>query len=131
MRRNALPLEKQSKQQMLGADKVVPHPPRFLERDLNDFLDARRRDDLLDDDPLVPTEHGRDYPADLAGIQSKVSQGLRGNPIAFAQEAQEDVLSADVGVVRALRLLLGESEYVFGALGEPLERIDGNPRRQA
>src|SRR2546422_983683 len=38
---------------MLGTDVVVPHPVRFLEGDLDHLLDARGRDDLLDDNPLV------------------------------------------------------------------------------
>jgi hypothetical protein len=51
---------------------------------------------------------------------------LSANAVAFAQQAQQEVLGTDVAVVGALGLLLGERKYVLGALAEPLERIDGN-----
>src|SRR5260370_2638691 len=69
---DALAFDEQPEQQVLGADIVVPHPPRFLEGDLDDLLDARRRDHLLDDDPLVPTEPGLDRLANLADLDAKV-----------------------------------------------------------
>ena len=54
---DALPLDEEPEQQVLGAHVVVPHPSRLLEGDLDDLLHAGRWDDLLDDDALVPAEH--------------------------------------------------------------------------
>src|SRR6266536_2080380 len=57
---------------LLGADVVVAHPPRLFERDLDDLLHARGRDDLLDDDALVAAQHRLDRLPDLADLYAKV-----------------------------------------------------------
>jgi len=41
VRRDSLTLDEQAQQQMLGADVVVPHPPRLFEGDLDHLLHAR------------------------------------------------------------------------------------------
>jgi len=82
---DALSLDEQAKQEVLGADIVVSHPPRFLEGDLDHLLDARRRDDLLDDDPLVATENRLDRLADLADLDAQVVQNLGGEALTFAK----------------------------------------------
>ncbi len=73
---NALAFDQQPKQQVLGADVVVTHAPRLFEGDLDDLLDPRRRDDLLDDDPLVAAEHRLDRLANLSYLDSKVVENL-------------------------------------------------------
>ncbi len=108
---------------MLGADIVVPHPPRFLEGDLDDLLNARCRDDLLDDDPLVPTEHGLDRLADFADLDAKVVEDLGGQAFTFAQQAQEQVLGTDIAVVRSFCFFLGERQNLLGSLSKSLKRI--------
>ena len=120
-------LDQQPQQQVLSADRVVAHPARFLEGELDHLLDTRSRNDLLDDDSLVSAEDELDGVAYLADLQAQVGQGLSANPVAIAHQAQQEVLGANVAVVRALGLLLGERQYVLGALAEPLERKDGKP----
>ena len=44
-----------------------------------------------------------------------------------AEQAEEQVLGADVAVVGALGLFLGERQHMLRPLAEPLERIDGDP----
>src|SRR5207302_1136864 len=52
----ALALDQKAQQEVLGADVVVSHACGFFEGGLDDLLDARGRDDLLDDDPLMSSE---------------------------------------------------------------------------
>ncbi len=128
--RDALSFDEEAEQQVLGADVVVPHAPRFIEGDLDDLLDAGCRDDLLDDDPLVTTEHGLDRLANNPDLDAEVVENLGGEPFTFAEQAQEQVLRADITVVRSLRFFLGERQNLLSALGKSFERIHGNPRRQ-
>ncbi len=83
--RNALALDEQTEQQVLGADVVVAHAPRLFEGDLDHLLDARRRNDLLDDDPLVATEDRLDRLANLADLHAKVVQNLGSEALAFTE----------------------------------------------
>jgi hypothetical protein len=82
----------------------------------------------LDDDPLVTTEYRLDRVADHAYIHAEVVEHDRGQAVTFAKQAQEQVLGSDVAVVRTLCFFLGERQNFLGALGEPLEWVDGNPR---
>ena len=45
---DTLALEEHAEQQVLRAEVGIAHPPRFAEREVDDFLDARRGDDVLD-----------------------------------------------------------------------------------
>src|SRR6266851_3086435 len=87
--RDALAFDKQTEQQVLGADVVVAHAPRLFEGDLDHLLDARRRNDLLDDDPLVATEDRLDRLANLADLHAKVVQNLGGEALAFTEKTQK------------------------------------------
>jgi hypothetical protein len=53
----AFALHHQAEQYVLGSDIVVPHASRFFEGQFDHFLDPRRRDDLLNNDSLVATQH--------------------------------------------------------------------------
>src|SRR5712691_3605208 len=88
--------DQKAKEQVLGADVVVAHPAGFLEGDLDDLLDARGRDDLLDDDAFVPAQHRLDGGADLVDLDAEVVQHLGGKAFAFAQQPKEQMLGADI-----------------------------------
>src|SRR2546430_3564707 len=83
--RDALAFDEQAEQQVLGADVVVAHAPRLFEGDLDHLLDAGRRDDLLDDDPLVATEDRLDRLANFADLHAKVVQNLGSEALAFTE----------------------------------------------
>jgi len=108
---------------MLGADVVVPHPAGFLEGDLDDLLDPTGRNDLLDDDPLVASEHRLDRLADLADLHAQVAENLGGESLTLPQQAEEKMFRPDVAVMRPLGLFLGKRQYLLRSLCEPLERI--------
>src|SRR6267143_5464992 len=108
---------------MLRADEVVTHSPRFFERYFDDSFDARRRDDLLNDDSLIAADHRLDRFTNLADVNSEVPQHLIGNSFAFAHQAEEQMLSADVAVMRALGLFLGKRQHLLGPLAESLKGV--------
>src|SRR6266849_3104297 len=120
---DAFPFPEEPKKQMLGTDVVVTHPARFLEGDLEDLLDARGRDDLLDDDPLVAAEQGLDRVADIADLDAKVVKDLAGQALILAEQSQEQVLGTDIAVMRLFGFFLGERQSLPGSLSEPLERV--------
>src|SRR5437773_641093 len=120
---DALTLDEQAKQQVLGADVVVAHAPRFLEGDLDDLLHARRGDDLLDDDPLVAAEDGLNRLADLSNLDAKVVQDLGRQAFTLAEQSEEQVLGTDVAVVRSFCFFLGERQNFLGSLGNSFKRL--------
>jgi hypothetical protein len=80
-----------------------------LERDV-----PRRLLLTLTDDVLHLLAHGVERDA-------KRLEGLGGDALALVDEAQQDVLCADVVVVEHLRLFLGEHNHTTGSVGESLE----------
>ena len=61
----------------------------------------------------VRIELAEDFAARLVEIDLEILQNLRGDTVTFAQEAEEDVLRADVAVIEGLRFLAGEREHLF------------------
>ena len=59
-----------------------------------------------------------DFEADLAEIDVEVLEHVGGDAAAFLDQAQQDVLGADVFVVEPLRLLIGQLHDLAGAVGE-------------
>ncbi len=125
VRRDPFAFDQQPKQQVLGADIVVAHPACLFEGDLDHLLDARRRDDLLDDDPLVPAQHGLDRLADLPDFHAEVVQDLGGQAFTLAKQAQEQVLGAYVAVVGSFCFFLGERQNLLGSLSKSFKRVQG------
>src|SRR5207247_761649 len=58
-----------------------------------------------------------DLQPDAAEVNVKVFEDVGGDARAFLDQAQEDVLGADVFVVEALRLLIGELHHLAGSVG--------------
>jgi hypothetical protein len=118
-----LTFDQQSEQQVLGADVVVARPAGFLEGDLDHLLHPRGRDDLLDDGAFVAAQDRLDGGPDLVDLHAQVVQHLGGQPLAFPEQAEEQVLGADVGVVRALGLFLGQRQDLFRSLRKPFKGV--------
>src|SRR5438270_149631 len=121
--RDALALDQQAQQQVLGADVVVAHPAGFLEGDLDDLLDPAGGNDLLDDDPLVPAQDRFDGLPDLADLHAQVPENLGSESLALPQQPKEKMLRPDVAVMRPFSFFLGERENLLRSLCEPLERV--------
>ena len=76
---------------------------------------------------LAAADDELDGGADLAQLDAEVGQDLGGDAIALADEAQEQVLRADVVVVEALRFFLGQRQDAARSLGKLVESVCHNP----
>ena len=120
---DALALADQAEQDVLGADVVVAELQRLAQRQLEHLLGARRERDVpgrrllaLADDLLDLLAHGLQRDAQRL-------QRLGGDALALVDEAEQDVLGADVVVVEHPGLFLGQDDNPTGPVGEPLEHL--------
>src|SRR6201999_4279323 len=63
-------------------------------------------------------EHPDDLVADLVRIRVEVEQDARGDALVLTNQAEQDVLGADVVVAQAERLAQRQLEHLLGARGE-------------
>ena len=104
---------------MLGADVVVVEVAGFFDRVLDDLLGPRRLRQLAHRDHVGPAlDELLDLEADLAQVDVEVLQDVGGDAAAFLDQAEQDVLGADVLVVEALGLLIGQLHHLAGPVGE-------------
>jgi hypothetical protein len=82
----------------------------------------RRRRDILFSGPGLPGlvfgQQLDDPFADAVQVRAKRGQDLSGHAFARAQQAEQDVLGADVAVPQQLRLAQRQLEDLLGARGE-------------
>ena len=98
-RGDALALADEAEEQVLGADVVVVQAARLVDRQLDDLLGARREADLAEDRAVAAADDELDGRADLVQLDAEVGEDLGGYAVALADEAEEEVLGADVVVV--------------------------------
>ena len=122
-RGDALALADEAEEQVLRADVVVVEPARLVDGQLDDLLGARRQADLADDRPVAAADDELDGGAHLVQLDAQVLEHPRRDAIALADEAEQQVLGADVVVVEPLRLVLGEGQDPACALRELVETI--------
>ena len=93
-------------QQVLGADVVVAERARLLDRQLEHALGARRERDLADGHGAARgAHHVLDLLADAVEIEPEVVEHRRGDALALADDAEQQVLGADVVVLQPRRFL--------------------------
>ena len=121
---DALALADQAEQDVLGADVVVAELQRFAQRQLEHLLGAggerdvaRRRRAALADDLFDLAAHGLERDAEAL-------QRLRSDPFAFVDQAEQDVLGADVAVVQQPGFLLSEHHDPPGPIGEAFKHVE-------
>ena len=120
---DALALADEAEQQVLRADVVVAEAARLVDGQLDDALRARRQADLADDRAVAAADDELDGGPDLGQLDVHVLEDARGDTLALADEAQEQVLRADVVVVEPLRLVLSERQDLARAIRELVEAI--------
>ena len=118
-----LALADEAEQQVLRADVVVAEAARLVDRQLDDPLRARRQADLADDRPIAAADDELDGRPDLGQLDVHVLEDARGDTLALADEAEEQMLRADVVVVEALRLVLGKRQDLARAIRELVEAV--------
>ena len=122
-RGDALALAHEAQQQVLRADVVVAQPAGLVDGQLDDALGARGQADLAHDRAVAPADDELDRGPDLGQLDVHVLEHARGHTLALADEAQEQVLRADVVVVEPLRLVLGQRQDLARAISELVEPI--------
>ena len=120
---DALALADQTEEQVLRADVVVAQPSRLVDRKLDHALGARRQADLADHGSIPAPDDELDRRPHLRQFDVHVLKDARGDALALADEAQEQVLRADVVVVEPLRLVLGECQDLPRPVCELVEAI--------
>ena len=125
-----LVLAGQAEEQVFGADVVLTHAPRFLDGVLQDALGAGRKL-RLGKGGACPLAAGKplDHGLNPRYFQPEFAQNPAGHATLFQQQPDEHVLTADVAVVEAFRLFLGQAQYAARALSEsfPILRVHGFP----
>jgi hypothetical protein len=95
--------------------------PRFLERELEDFLRAWGEGKLAGGDKLALTDNPLHLRANLLDSDVEVLQHARGESLFLPKKAAKNVLGADVVVLEAARFVLGEDDDLAGSLREAFE----------
>ena len=120
---DALALADEAEQQVLGADVVVAEAAGLVDRELDDPLGARRQADFADDRAVAAPDDELDRGPDLGQLDVHVLEDPRGDALALADEAEQQVLGPDVVVVEALGLVLGERQDLARSVRELVETI--------
>jgi hypothetical protein len=125
---DAFALADQAEEDVLGADVVVAELERFTQGEFEHLLRARREGDVagrrraaLADDLLDLAAHGFERDAEAL-------EGLGSDAFALVDQAQEDVLGADVAVVEEACLLLCEDDDSTSPVSETFEHGVPFPR---
>src|SRR4051794_26975315 len=91
----------------------------LFDRILDDFFGPRGLGKLPHGDHVRPgLDNFFDLVADLAQVDIQVLQDVGGDATALLDQAEQDVFRADVLVVEALGLLVGQLHHLAGTVGE-------------
>ena len=118
-----LALPDEAQEQVLRADVVVTEAARLVDGQLDHALGARREPDLADDRSIAAADDELDGGPDLGQLDVHVLEDAGGHTFALADEAQEQVLRADVVVVEPLRFVLSECQDLACPVRELVEAI--------
>ena len=130
LRRDPVALTDQAEQQVLGADVMVTELLGLAQRQLEHLLGARRVRDLpgrrrllaLADDLLHLLPHA--IQADPQRFQS-----LRRDTLTLADQAEQEVLGADVAVIEPHGFVVRQLECLSRPIGKPLKHPARRPSR--
>uniref|UniRef100_A0A6J5ZT99 Unannotated protein n=1 Tax=freshwater metagenome TaxID=449393 RepID=A0A6J5ZT99_9ZZZZ len=106
---------------MLGADVVVAEAEGLAQRQLKDLLGTRRERNLTGGDLFAGADDADYLSADALGRDVEALQNPCREPLLFTQQAEQDVLGADVIVLEGACLFLGEDDYLAGPLCKSLK----------
>ena len=125
-RGDALVLTHEAEEDVLRTDVVVAERESFAQRQLENLLGARRERDLAGGDLVALADDARDLRADFLHRDVERLEHAGSKTLLLAEEAQKDVLRADVVVLEGPGLVLREDDDLPCPLRESLEQL---PRR--
>ena len=120
---DALALTDQAEQDVLGADVVVTEGQGLPQRQLEDLRGARSEGDVPGGFLLALAGDLPDVLADRLQADPQRLKGLGGDAVALADQAEQDVLGADVVVTEHPGLFLSQDRNPPRPVGEPLEHL--------
>ena len=126
-RGDALVLAHEAEQDVLGADVVVAEGEGFAQRELEHLLRARRERDLAGRDLVALADDARDLRAHLLDGDVERLEHAGGKPLFLAQQAEQDVLGADVVVLERPCLVLCQDDDLSSPLCEAFEQVPSTP----
>src|SRR6266487_3194449 len=121
--RDSFVLADETEQDVLGADVVVAERERLTKRQLQDLLRARSEWDLAGRDLVALADNPCDLCTDFLDRDVERLEDTGSEPLLLAQQAEQDVLGADVVVFQRARLVLSQNDYLAGSLGETFEHV--------
>src|SRR5262249_39029699 len=122
-RGDALVLAHEPEQDVLGADVVVAEAQRFAERELEDLLRARGERNLSGRDLVALADDPGDLRTHLLDGDVERLEDAGSEALLLAQQAEQDVLGADVVVLERACLVLCENNDLAGSFGETFEHV--------
>src|SRR5437016_939786 len=122
-RRDSLVLANEAEQDVLGADVVVSERKRFPQRQLEDFLGARRERDLTARDLVALADDACDLRPHLFDRDVEGLEHPRRETLFLAEQPEQDVLSADVVVLERPRLVLRENHNLPSPFSKAFEQV--------
>jgi hypothetical protein len=130
LRGHALALTDQPEQDVLRADVVVAQLLGLAQRQLQDLLGPGRERDVPGRRLLPAADDLLDLGAHRFEGDAEGLQGRGGHALALVDQAEQDVLGADVVVVEEPGLLLGQHNHPPGPVGELLKHpaVTRSPR---
>ncbi len=123
LRCDALALADEAEQDVLGADVVVAELKRLAQAQLEDLLRPRREGDVAGGRLLALADDLLNLLADRLQRDAEALQSLGGDAFTLVDEAEQDVLRADVVVVEHARFLLRKHDHPAGTVGEPFKHL--------
>src|SRR5216684_2770329 len=122
-RGDPLSFDRQAHQNVAALDSLPTHSPAFLESNLDNALDPRRRDWLREPGTFGAAKSLLDHGAHRFGVDCKFHKSAVGRTRSDTKEPQENVFRADIAPLRNLRLFLGGHQRLLGIVAEAFERV--------
>jgi hypothetical protein len=119
---NTLPLTDEAEQDVFGTDVVVAELKCLTERQFENLLGAGGERDVAARSLRSLPDDFDNLAANRLKADSHALEGASGDTFTFVNQAEEDVLRADVVVVEESRLFLSEDDDPAGPIGEPFEQ---------
>ena len=111
---DAFAFAQQSEQDVFGAHVGVVEAFGLLAGESEDLFDARRVRNVADHLGLVPAaDLFLDLHADGLHVETHLLENIHGNSLAEFDQPEEQMLGADIVVIKAISLLAGQGQHLL------------------
>ena len=118
---HALAFADQAEQDVLGADIAVTELQRLAQTQLQHLLGVRSKGNVPVGGGIAFADHLLDLLAGVVQGHSLGCERLGGDPLTFADQAEQQVFGADVVVLESARLFLRQHDHAPCTVGKPFE----------